>query len=446
MEKDEQKEKISHDILFRKYEILEQLGQGTEGKVYLARDLHLDRMAAVKERIRKEEKAMPEVKLLKELEHPGLPVIYDFFRQEDWEYLVMEYVEGITLRAYLQKNGKVDLNQAVKWAIELCDILSYLHRRGQAVIYRDLKPENIMIRPDGRIKLIDLGTALCDGFEEERSPDLAGTPGYCPREQWEKKRGDRTWDTYALCAVLHEMLTGKNPLQPPFVRLPVREYDRSLPKGLEQVIERGCCENNAGRYQTMEELRGALLHDGKAGWQEKLFQYAKRGIVYSLFLTGMGTLFIPLYIGVEKSRIPFPFLCKPILLTIAAVVLDRFFQGQGGGAYLRRQEKTIWLTEKKFSGLYVILLFLLGSMLGGMMNQNISYAEEKAETLWVEMRDDLGRKMLLKDGAVYEPKECVRFEIPRNSLPGEEISMQIVAEGEGGNRYVSRVFLIGGRS
>lgn len=187
MKKDEQKEKISCDILFQKYEIIKQLGQGTEGRVYLARNLHLDRLAAVKERIRKEEDPMQEAKLLKELEHPGLPVIYDFFRQGDREYLVMEYVEGITLRDYLQKNGKADFDQAVKWAVELCDVLSYLHERGQAVIYRDLKPENIMIRPDGRIKLIDLGTALYESFREGQCIDLAGTPGYCPKEQWKEK-------------------------------------------------------------------------------------------------------------------------------------------------------------------------------------------------------------------------------------------------------------------
>lgn len=156
-------------------------------------------------------------------------------------------------------------------------------------------------------------------------------------------------------------------------------------------------------------------------------------------------MLIPLYIGVEESRIPFPFLWNPMLLIGSAVLLNWAFRRYGGEkTCLRRQEKTIWLTEKKFSGLYVLFLFFLGGIWGGMIQQNVSYAEEKAETLWVEMRDDLGRKMLLKDGAVYEPKECVRFEIPGNSLPEEKISIQIVAEGEDGNRYVSREFLIGG--
>lgn len=444
MHSEEAREGTSHGLLVQKYEIIRQLGQGTEGKVYLAKDLHLDRLAAVKERVWKEEEPAREVSLLKELEHPGLPGIYDFFRQGEREYLVMEYVEGITLREYLQKNGKVDARQAAEWILELCEVLSYLHGRGQAVIHRDLKPENMIIRPDGRIKLIDLGAALC-GFGDDPNANLAGTPGYCPKEQWQVKRGDRTWDVYALCAVLHEMLTGENPSGISFVRLPIREYDRSLPKGLEQVIRKGTCEDHSGRYQTMEELREALLCYDKGRWQEKLLGYVKRGTVYGLFLAGVGTLLFSLYAGVPEYEIPVPFLCKPLILMGGSAILGRFFERQGGGSpCLRKREKNIWLTEKKFSGLYGLLLLLLGGFIGGMTCQNISYAEEKAEKLWVEMRDDLGRKMLLKEDAVYVPEECVRFEIPKDSLPEEVVSVRIVAEGEGGNRYVSRVFLVGG--
>lgn len=440
----EAREGICQGLLSQKYEIIGQLGQGTEGKVYLARDLHLDRLAAIKERVWKGEGPAQEIMLLKELDHPGLPGIYDFFRQGEKGYLVMEYVEGITLRAYLQKNGKVDVGQAVEWTLELCGVLSYLHGRGQTVIHRDLKPENIMVRPDGRIKLIDLGAALC-GLGNGKNADLAGTPGYSPKEQWQGKRGDRTWDVYALCAVLHEMLTGEDPSGASFIRLPVREYDRSLPRGLEQVIGKGTCEENSGRYQTMEELREALLHYDKDRWREKLLGYAKRGVIYSLFLAGAGMLLFPLYAGVPQNEIPFPFLCKPLLLMGTAALLGRFFRGRGGcRPHLRKREKNVWLTEKKFSGLYALLLLLLGSMAGGMACQNLSYAGEKEERLWVEMRDDLGRKMLLKEGAVYVPEECVRFEIPKDSLPEEMLSVQIVAEGDGGKRYASRVFLVEG--
>ncbi|MDE6203722.1 MAG: serine/threonine protein kinase, partial [Lachnospiraceae bacterium] len=145
-------------IWFHKYEVLRLLGQGGTGKVYLVRDMHLNRLAAVKES--RDSFLQSETAILKKLDHPGLPGIYDCFKQGDSTFLVMEYIEGMTLRQYLDKHGKVTERQAVRWMMELCGILGYLHGRSPKVIYWDLKPENIMIRQDGRLKLIDLGTAV----------------------------------------------------------------------------------------------------------------------------------------------------------------------------------------------------------------------------------------------------------------------------------------------
>ena len=456
----ELREEKSGKILFQKYEIIRPLGQGTEGQVYLAKDLHLDRLAAVKESLEAAPDGLQnagEVMILKELTHPGLPGIYDYFQEEGKSYLVMEYVAGISLREYLQKNKTVSLQQALHWAVSLCDIFIYLHNRGQAVIYRDLKPENIMVQPDGSLKLIDLGGAMRYACEVKGDGCAAGTPGYCPPEQWKEKKGDKTWDTYALCAVLHELLTGIYPGKQPFIRLPVRQYDRSMPRGLERVIERGTSEKKEERYQTMEQLKEALLSYGRTGWQRRISWQVKKILVGLLFLESALAFAIPLYQGVAESEIPFPFLSRPLFLAALALIFRNvWFSRRKSQNYLCRQTKNIWLTEKKFSGLYIILFFLLGSIWGGKMREkewgkgNFScswaekevYAGENEEKLWVEMRDDLGRKMLLKDGATYIPEECVRFEIPADRLPDEKIRLQMVAEGENGDVYVSRVFLI----
>lgn len=95
------------------------------------------------------------------------------------------------MRDYLQKNGRVEVKQAVRWAVELCDVLSYLHSRGQAVIYRDLKPENIMIRPDGTVKLVDFGAAMQETGTRHGQYWQAGTLGYCPGDQWKGAKGIR---------------------------------------------------------------------------------------------------------------------------------------------------------------------------------------------------------------------------------------------------------------
>ncbi|MDE7285277.1 MAG: serine/threonine protein kinase, partial [Lachnospiraceae bacterium] len=195
---------------------------------------------------------------MKELEHPGLPRIYDWFKQQEHTFLVMEYVEGMTLRQYLNKHGRVSERQAIEWAVELCGILAYLHSRHPAVIYRDLKPENIMIRQDGKLKLIDLGGTLRSACGREEGKWCVGTPGYAPPEQWKQTRGDERWDLYALVAVLHEMLTGVNPIRQPCGRRPVGEYDKALWGAMDEIIKRCTAENKKDAYQSMEQVECAL--------------------------------------------------------------------------------------------------------------------------------------------------------------------------------------------
>lgn len=465
-------EKFMEDMFHQKYEVIGPIGRGNQGEVFLVRDMHLDRLAAVKicctegntvtEKDGAEEKKDPadqmikEAKYLKELEHPYLPSVYDFFHEDGRCCLVMEYVEGITLRTYLKKNKVVPVQQAVRWAVSLCEVLAYLHERGQEVVYRDLKPENIMIRPDGNIKLIDLGGALCYTDGLYGAGIMAGTPGYCPHEQWKEKRGDITWDIYSLGVVMHEMLTGIHPSGMSCALLPIRGYDKSLPAGLEKVVAACTAKKRENRYQSMEQVKEALLHYDRVGIGGKLWWRIKKSLVYGLFLSAFGTMMIPLIQGVPESEIPFPFFRNPILLTLAAISLKfLFFSWRRAQGTFWKQEKNVRLTEKKFFGLYLLVFFLLGCRFGemgvlskekimdGLRQGAVVYAGEKEEKLWVEMRDDLGRKMLLKEGAVYKPKECVRFEIPLKSLPEETIRLQMAAEGEGGNLYVSRVFLIG---
>ena len=187
----------------------------------------------------------------------------------------------------------------------------------------------------------------------------------------------------------------------------------------------------------------------------------KELLVILFFLAAGVAVLWPLHKGVAESEIPFPFLNGPLVLAGLAVLLKKIWFGRRKKQnHLRKQEKNVWLTEKKFSGLYVIIIFFLGSGLGGALWEmtsarwapccpwrgNKAYASESEEKLWVEMRDDKGRKMLLKEGAVYVPEECIRFEIPADRLPQEEIRLQMVAEGEEGGVYVSRIFLIGGRN
>ena len=218
-----------------KYIVVRTLGQGGEGCVWLARDEDLQRLVAIKEMRgasqdrEREKELMREADFLQQLRHPMLPVVYDLLWEDGW-YLVMEYVQGMTLGAYIARNGCVQEEQAREWAGQLLDILQYLHTRKTPVIYRDLKPDNIMVCPDGHLKLVDFGAALRKSFGGHRERIMAASPGYAAPEQlgrFAERKGagedgteedgteagrevyaDERSDLYAFGKVLYYIVTG----------------------------------------------------------------------------------------------------------------------------------------------------------------------------------------------------------------------------------------------
>ena len=176
-------------ILYNKYEVLKPIAEGGMGSVWLVKDLHLNKLAAVKinhsqMNYNNPSGVLQEREVLKQLSHPMLPHIIDFFQEGGSECLVMEYVEGITLEQYLRQFGAVKPWQAVAWGVELAEVLYYLHSQNPPIIYKDLKPANIMIKQDGKLKLIDFGTAATPEFGQKREMFITGTPEYSAPEQW----------------------------------------------------------------------------------------------------------------------------------------------------------------------------------------------------------------------------------------------------------------------
>lgn len=436
-------------ILFHKYEILKLIAEGGMGRVFLARDLHLNKLTAVKickNPENQEEKAAvtKEAEVLKQLAHKGLPTILDFFEEGEELCMVMEYVEGITLEQYLTKFGKAEIDQAVKWTLELTEILGYLHSRRPAIIYRDLKPANIVIQADGSIKLIDFGAAFITAYGANREQLCMGTPGYSAPEQWQTMRVGRECDVYGVGALLHEMLTGANPTKPPFERRALREYDRKLPMGLEKIIITCTGKRIFERYQTMEQLQKDLKNYKKADKiKGHLFRMRKLAGNFLWLLTAAVTL-LPFLKGVPEENLPLPYLYRPLCFFGVAflyrkILLKNPYQKNA----VKKQEKSILLTEKKFAGLCFFLLITvlwMNLIPGGSGICFVSAKEEEA--LWVEMRDSKNRKLLLKEGAVFEPEEAVRLELPAERMPEGRIALQLVASGEEGETYTSRIFLI----
>lgn len=253
-----------------KYIIIKRIGQGGEGNVYLAMDEDLHRPVAIKQvrmwerQNREDGRILQEADILRQLDHPMLPVIYELLWDQAW-YLVMEYIQGVTLQEAIGKCGYAGEEQARIWAGQLLDIICYLHTRKPPVIYRDLKPQNILVCPDGNLRLIDFGAAYRRSFGE-REEGMAVTPGYGAPEQFGKNGqcpfADERSDIYAFGKVLYYMVTGADPARPPYTSLPVRDYQPLVGDRLENVIRRCIMEEPSKRYQIAEEIRRDLEKRG----------------------------------------------------------------------------------------------------------------------------------------------------------------------------------------
>ena len=257
------------DLIDGKYKILNEIGRGGMSTVYLAINEKANKPWAVKE-VRKngisnrelvKQSLMVEINLLKKLKHKGLPSIVDIIDQQDNYLIVMDYIEGITLENIMQEEGVQPQEKVVDWAIQLCDVLQYLHTRKPAIIYRDMKPSNIMLRSDGSVVLIDFGTAR--EFKERHVEDTTclGTQGYAAPEQFGGMgQTDERTDIYSLGATMYRLVTGHNPSEPPYKMYPITHWNPRLSTGLEGIIAKCTSKDPKSRYQSVQEVRYALEH------------------------------------------------------------------------------------------------------------------------------------------------------------------------------------------
>ncbi|HFD39008.1 MAG TPA: serine/threonine protein kinase [Anaerolineae bacterium] len=262
---------LSDTILQNRYRVLRRLGQGGMGAVYLAYDLRLDKQVAIKETLDVSPQAQQqfgrEARFLARLQHPHLPRVTDSFAQTGRYYLVMDYVPGHDLEAWVQQHGPASPAQALTWADQVLDALDYLHRQSPPIIHRDVKPANVKITPDGQALLVDFGIA------KEFRPGqytLTGaraySPGYAPLEQYAARgQTDARTDVYGLGATLYFLLTGVTPVDaleraagedlPP----PRRANPRSqISPAVEAVVLKALALQKQDRWQSAAEMRRAL--------------------------------------------------------------------------------------------------------------------------------------------------------------------------------------------
>lgn len=259
-----------------RYEIHEMIGVGGMAMVYRAHDVIDDREVAIK--ILKDEflgnaefirRFKNESKAIAVLSHPNIVKVYDVSFGDMIQYIVMEYIDGITLKEYIANNGVIDWREAVHFTTQILTALQHAHEKG--IIHRDIKPQNIMLLEDGTIKVTDFGIARFSNTETKTMTDKAiGSVHYIAPEQAKGETTDCKSDIYSIGVMLYEMLAGKLPFEAEnavsvaIMQLqsdpkPPREINPSIPVGLEEITIKAMQKDPAKRYNSAAEMLSDLL-------------------------------------------------------------------------------------------------------------------------------------------------------------------------------------------
>lgn len=259
-----------------RYEIVKSIGEGGMANVYLANDKILDRKVAVKvlrgdlssddRFIRRFQR---EALSVSNLSHPNIVEVYDVGEEDGQYYIVMEYIEGKTLKQLLKKRESLTLPEVIDIMTQLTDGISHAHE--SYIIHRDIKPQNIMIEDDGRIKITDFGIAMAlNATQLTQTNSVMGSVHYLPPEQASGKAATVKSDIYSLGILMYELLTGTVPFKGDNAveialkhmkdKIPsIRKQDPSIPQSVENILLKAAAKNPRNRYDTAKEMHDDLL-------------------------------------------------------------------------------------------------------------------------------------------------------------------------------------------
>ena len=257
-------------MLDNRYEILERIGTGGMAIVYKAKCHRLNRLVAVK--ILKSDLAQDEdfrrrfnaeSQAVAQLSHPNIVSVYDVSRGGDIEYIVMELIDGITLKQYMEKRGQLNWRESLHFITQIMRGLSHAHSRG--IVHRDIKPQNVMVLRDGSVKVADFGIACLENAAQTLTQEALGSVHYISPEQARGDRIDARSDIYSAGVVLYEMLTGRLPFEGDSavsvaiqhlssVPLAPREVNPDIPEQLELICMKAMAPDLDKRYPSADAM------------------------------------------------------------------------------------------------------------------------------------------------------------------------------------------------
>lgn len=288
---------VGDTVLDGRYKILKIIHTSGMANVYLVEDMNLNKQWCLKEIIKSEagknmveyRSLIKEANIMKSLSYSNIPRIVTIDEENDSIFIVMDYVDGLSVKEWLVRKGRVDQIVAVAWMKQVCGTISYLHNRKNPVFYRDMKPDNIMIQSDGSIKLLDFGISEVITENNKYITEALGTKGFAAPEQ--KKKGnpyDLRSDIFAIGRTMYYMLTGLNPSVLGENLKDIREVNTSISVGLGSVVNKCMQADPNDRYQSVEELLYDLQNYDKLDFRYKKRLRRKVDFVIGLFVVSLG--------------------------------------------------------------------------------------------------------------------------------------------------------------
>ena len=420
---DEEYRNEKETLLDNRYQLQRPLGKGGNGSVYLCFDIKLQKEWAVKkiETVSRVEQSM-EWELLKTISCSVFPRIVDVIKNNGCIFIVMDYIEGITLEEKVRMQILTE-KDVFPWALEIAKGILYLHKMRPTILYMDCKPGNIMLTRDGEIRLIDLGSAyICINDKKQR---VSGTRFYAPREQrgdGQEEKPDVRTDIYAFGMTLYYLLTGSKKEWRKKGRLCVKEKNPNISWGMSHIIEKCTMENPKNRYQSMEEVLDQLCHIRSLGrWKAGKVRINR--MVSLLMKAGYAGMIL---LAALRYRVQGGMECLLIGVVLLGLLMISVW---------RKRFTMYEINRDIFCGNGKRVLYILVAVMGllGIQCIRTYAADEKAvfelgseesdgdsSELEVILYDRLGRKILIKDGTSWETDEDIIMVIPIEEVSGNE--------------------------